>query len=57
MRAIPCKACGAEIVFLRTAAGKLMPVDAETVSPEDTEYEPESGHVSHFKTCPKANEF
>ena len=31
-----CKACGAEIRFLNTSEGKLMPVNAEAVS-----YEPD----------------
>ena len=46
-----CDSCGASLIFLKTATGKWMPVDAETVSPDDAQYEPRSGHVSHWETC------
>lgn len=36
-----CNSCGADIVWIVTAAGKRMPVDART-------------HESHFATCPNA---
>ena len=48
--------CLARIVWLTTSAGKNMPVDADTVEPDDTEYDPER-HVSHFKTCKVPNRF
>lgn len=57
-----CKKCGKEIVFIKTKAGKLAPVDYESLQ----EYEkglPESHlklekhHISHFATCPFANSF
>jgi hypothetical protein len=32
-----------------------MPVDADTVEPEDNEFDP-SRHTSHFATCPNANQ-
>lgn len=38
-----CRGCGAEIYWIRTIKGKLMPVD-----PDGT---------SHFATCPKAKSF
>ena len=50
-----CRSCQARIVWLKTAAGKNMPVDADTVEPEDTEYDAER-HESHFATCPTANQ-
>jgi transposase len=40
-------------VIFETEAGKNMPVDADTVEPEDDEYEPPR-HVSHFATCPQS---
>jgi len=51
-----CRKCNAEIVFLRTATGKMMPVDANTVKPGDVNYEHHK-HTSHFATCPEADRF
>jgi hypothetical protein len=45
-----CKACSKEIVYLRTATGKIMPVDKETTDAAD-EYFDKDRHVSHFATC------
>lgn len=42
--AIPCRSCGAPIIFVRTAKGKLNPINADG---------PDRG-VSHFTTCPDA---
>ena len=53
---LTCRSCGAEIKFLRTASGKSMPVDAETVEPGDTDYE-HGRHLSHFSTCPDQNKW
>lgn len=47
---VSCRSCKADIVFLRTAAGKTMPVNADTVEPGDTEFE-YGRHVSHYSTC------
>ena len=71
-----CRACGAEIGFIKTVKGKTMPVNAEGVcftpgGGPDTFVMPdgriergrrrangsEIGFVSHFATCPAANEF
>lgn len=49
-----CRTCGAEIVWLKTGAGKNMPTDAETVTRGDTQFEEAAGHISHFATCPQA---
>lgn len=51
-----CRACSAPIVWLITAAGKLIPVNSNTVETGDVNYE-HGRHVSHFTTCPKAGEF
>lgn len=51
-----CSGCGKGIVWLKTAAGKNMPVDIETTQREDTEFDP-SRHVSHFASCPLAINF
>ena len=50
-----CRTCGAEIVWLRTASGKNMPVDATSWEPGDETFEPQR-HVSHFATCPQAHQ-
>lgn len=55
-RIVRCKGCRARIIFLPTAAGRSMPVDADTVDAEDEVYE-QGKHVSHFGTCPEANKF
>ena len=76
-----CRGCGAPIVWIRTAAGKSMPCDAEpalykaregaagkiitgngTVLSADigglAAFEPDGvGYVSHFATCPAAEQF
>ena len=52
-----CRSCARSIVWMPTAKGKTMPVDAETVGRDDTEYDPAKGHISHFATCPDAQKF
>lgn len=53
-----CRSCDALIVWFRTAAGKRMPVNAETTKPTDAEHQLDlSRHVSHFSTCPDATKF
>jgi hypothetical protein len=51
-----CRSCGAEIVWLRTKAGRLIPVNAATALETDTEFD-HNRHVSHFATCPQANKW
>lgn len=51
-----CRACRARIVFLKTANGRWIPINAETVTLEDTEYVP-SRHTTHYATCPEADSF
>lgn len=46
--------CNARIIFLETAAGKRIPVDADTVEPHHEQFE-HSKHVSHFATCTDAS--
>ncbi len=56
-----CKGCRAEILWIETATGKLMPID---VKPKKVFRRNERGHwvliegyESHFATCPKADQF
>lgn len=60
-----CKSCGAEILWVTTAAGKSTPVDEKTTRVAMLIEEGEGnfkigevakGHVSHWVTCPTANE-
>ena len=51
-----CKSCRAEIVFLRTKARKLIPVNAETVERDEFQFDPKK-HKAHFATCPDADDF
>lgn len=46
-----CSSCGARVVWMRTAAGKGMPVEPETVPPGETTFDAKAGHVSHFAMC------
>jgi hypothetical protein len=69
--AATCRGCSAPILWIRTASGKAMPVDAEPVrqagkavlwNPDGTQAMPDAefvtvGHQSHFATCVKAHEF
>jgi hypothetical protein len=52
-RVTRCRTCAAKIIFLETAAGKRMPVDADTVEPGDELFDA-SRHTSHFAVCPGA---
>ncbi len=57
-RQIRCRAfgCNKRIIFLPTESGKRMPVDADTVEPDDEQFDPER-HESHFAKCPGAHNF
>ena len=79
-RATKCRYCGKPIAFIKTAAGKSMPVDTEPVEfwpeflgekfvtadgsvksgmriPERVKTgAEETGYISHFSTCPYADE-
>lgn len=62
-----CRSCGAEIIWTETMNGKKMPVDAKPVQgfvlvrdeldPSSTPRAiPEKIHLSHFATCPNADQ-
>jgi hypothetical protein len=53
-----CKStgCRAQIIWLKTADGKNMPVDADSVEPKDDVYE-HGRHISHWGTCKSAEQF
>ncbi len=49
-----CRSCNARIIFLPTASGKRMPVEADSVEPEDEWFDAER-HESHFAKCHAAD--
>lgn len=62
----PCKACRKPLRFMKNEAGKLVPLDLRAPVYEvkrDFSGEPsatlvqEGFYVSHFATCPSANDF
>ena len=50
-----CSTCQTPIIWLRTAAGKRMPVDPGSVQDGDVLFDP-ARHRSHFADCPQADE-
>lgn len=56
LKTVRCRACDQYIVFLPTASGKQMPVDAESVTEGDELFDSQV-HISHFATCPEADRF
>jgi len=56
-----CKDCEADITWLKTKNGKNMPVNTESLvpgeRPQDTIYDANAGHESHWSTCPSAEKF
>lgn len=46
----------AKIIWFKTDAGKNIPIDADTVEPDDEELDL-SRHISHFATCPDGNQW
>ena len=48
-----CNSCRARIIWLPTQAGRAMPIDADTVEPEDEEFI-QGKHGPHWATCPNA---
>lgn len=62
-----CRSCNAPILWMTTAAGKSIPVEPSSISPEEAEMLAElprggklmfdsTRHKSHFARCPKAKE-
>ena len=52
-----CRSCDEYIVWVKTQAGKNMPVDADSFDEGDElVYDAERGHISHFATCPNADQ-
>jgi len=66
-----CKGCGKEILWMLNENGKREPfdakvsrvlvygliVDSETQKAEEAPCQIDKGHLPHFVTCPKADQF
>jgi len=58
-----CKGCGADILWIKTKKGKLMPVNASPIKAyQINEYMPPEWllidvHIPHWATCPNAKNF
>lgn len=52
-----CRWCGKEINWIKTPAGKAMPVDIETITVVTVNGEVVKGHMPHWATCPAAQQF
>jgi hypothetical protein len=50
-----CRSCQAPIVWFKTRAGKNIPINADTVKPEDLQLDLPR-HIAHFANCPQANQ-
>jgi len=66
VKTTPCKGCGKPIVWAKDEKGTSHPLDARApvyhfnggdLDAEFTVYRLTGSWVSHFATCPKANEF
>jgi hypothetical protein len=52
-----CQGCGIYIEWIKTEAGKNMPVDPKEISLINREGEVVKGFMPHWATCPKAKDF
>jgi predicted RNA-binding protein with PUA-like domain len=50
-----CRSCKFPIVWMKTEAGRNMPVDPDDVDPDDETFDPKK-HTSHFATCEHAGQ-
>ena len=55
-RIVRCRSCRGMIIWFDTAAGKRMPVDADSVEPQDQELLI-GKHISHFDSCPESKKW
>jgi len=53
-KANSCRSCGKPIIWLPTASGKSIPVNAFSVRNGEKQFNPAAGHLTHFATCPQA---
>jgi hypothetical protein len=61
----PCKGCGAPLLLLKSSDGKVIPMDLRSpvfvvgkdMTGTEVAMRATDAFVSHFATCPKANDF
>lgn len=51
-----CSGCGVYIEWVKMKSGKMMPCDPAPVTIVTSDGKVETGFISHFATCPKANQ-
>lgn len=52
-----CKGCNADIIWIKTKNDKIMPCNAEKTTIVTTQGETIIGHVPHWATCSKSQNF
>lgn len=52
-----CKGCSADIIWIRTTAGKSMPCNPEKTTVVTERGETICGHIPHWATCPAYKKF
>lgn len=52
-----CRGCGQAITWIKTVSGKSMPVNPAIVTIVTGRGEIVRGHIAHWATCPKADQF
>lgn len=57
-----CRSCGAPIVWAKSATGKSIPLERDSVPELDRHkaviaFDPAAGHIAHFSSCPDAGKF
>lgn len=57
MRTKPCRGCGQQIGWLKSAQGKPTPVDPDRITIMDQHGYVHQGYVPHHITCPDAGRF
>jgi len=61
MKTSLCKGCGAAIIWIKTAKGKNMPVNAKASPVYQINDQEETfqvmAHIPHWITCPQRDEF
>jgi hypothetical protein len=50
-----CRSCGEEIVWMKTEAGKNIPVNVESIADKEAPIFDPDQMISHFATCKDAN--
>ena len=51
-----CKSCNKEIIWIKMKSGKAMPCDMDKVIVVTEDGDTVTGYISHFATCPNANQ-